>query len=234
VHATTPSGTLVIQSYAEAADVWVSAPTMEEATRLIEAVRSRMKSLASADEVEFRIWSSTSTLGPVRSVKPVAAPWWPEIKRNYPDQVSRVLGQLAAAQAPTSGGKLILFHGPPGTGKSTAIRALARAWAPWCTSHLISDPEQLFRIPDYLTHVLTAPERSEDRPPLEGSLNAGSRRRRLIIAEDTDEYLKTTARKEAGAPWDDCSTSPTASSTSPTGCSCSSPPTKRSDASTRR
>ena len=41
--------------------------------------------------------------------------------------------------APAAGGRLVLWHGPPGTGKTTAIRALVRAWAEWCRALFIVD-----------------------------------------------------------------------------------------------
>jgi len=47
---------------------------------------------------------------------------------------------LASMDEP-GGGSLILWHGPPGTGKSHALRALGREWRGWCSLHYVTDPE---------------------------------------------------------------------------------------------
>jgi hypothetical protein len=69
-----------------------------------------------------------------------------------------------------------------GTGKSRALRALARAWAPWCSSHFIMDPEELLgRGGAYLLDVLSWDGDDEDRW-------------RLVILEDAGELIATDAR----------------------------------------
>ena len=44
-------------------------------------------------------------------------------------------------------GRLILWHGMPGTGKTHALRALAWEWRRWCDFHYVTDPEELFDAP---------------------------------------------------------------------------------------
>jgi hypothetical protein len=68
------------------------------------------------------------------------------------------------------------------------VRALSRAWAPWCGTHYVLDPEELFTRPQYLLDVAGAGSH-----PIEDS------RWRLVVAEDCDEYLRADARARAGA-----------------------------------
>lgn len=43
--------------------------------------------------------------------------------------------------APGVGGKLVLWHGEPGTGKTYALRTLAWEWRDWCDFHYVIDPQ---------------------------------------------------------------------------------------------
>jgi hypothetical protein len=84
------------------------------------------------------------------------------------------------------GGSLILWRGEPGTGKSHALRALARAWADWCTTHFVMDPEELFgRGGSYMLDLLTWDDGDEERW-------------RLVALEDAGELIAADARAVAG------------------------------------
>lgn len=197
-YATAPTGSLLVISHSRFADVWVGAATLEAATTLMEFVRSRVPT--NTDEELFttvRTWHYGDR-GPESEARWIDPPEWVDIEHNYPAKVARQFNRLVSMTGRSKGGRLILLHGPPGTGKSTAIKTLAREWRKWCTTQVVADPEHLFRAPNYLNHVLQAADAGNFRPMLDRVPEA-DQRWKLIVAEDTDEYLRSTARRDAGA-----------------------------------
>lgn len=66
--------------------------------------------------------------GPVRCERVLAITPWKEIHRNYTATVATALDAVVATRPEKPGGKLLLLHGPPGTGTTSALRALGDAW----------------------------------------------------------------------------------------------------------
>ncbi|MDC3379007.1 DUF5925 domain-containing protein [Planctomycetota bacterium] len=163
--------------------------------------------------VTFAFWKEGAR-GPTYNLRDLECPAFSDVRRNYPAEVAAELGRLAAMNAPDEQGKIVLWHGPPGMGKSYAIRSLAHAWAEkhHATVEVVLDPERLFGEagymysvlldgpgPDQMTHQVrrrqrrrtgagaAAAEEEDERPPL-----------RLIVIEDGAELFSTNCRNTNG------------------------------------
>jgi hypothetical protein len=143
------------------------------------------------DEVPMTFWAN-GTNGPRSIRRRIKAPKWAGVRPNYEGLTANSLGPLATlnpGDVPETG-RLLLWHGVPGTGKTTALRALARQWSPWCSTHFITDPEGFLGAnTSYLLDVLGA----ESSPRTRRSLGW-----KLIVLEDAGELLTADAHERSG------------------------------------
>lgn len=167
--------------------VAVSAVTGDLAESVLEESVKDATDPPKTDEtsVEMGFWHM-GTHGPDRNERAIAADTWDDIRRNYTAPVAEALDAVMGLTREEVSGRLLLLHGPPGTGKTTALRALARAWSGWCQSDCVLDPEALFGTPAYLMEVAVGHD--ED----------ANRRWRLLILEDCDELIRGEAKQSTG------------------------------------
>ena len=144
--------TLYAHRYANGnANVQVCAVSEELATRVLAEAIDGAITEVEPTTVPIGFWHQRT-----RSERPIQHALWPEIRDNYAAAPASALDRLIALQPDDIRGRLLLLHGPPGTGKTTALRTLARAWRSWCQVDCVLDPEALFTNPAYLMRVVAS------------------------------------------------------------------------------
>jgi hypothetical protein len=95
--------------------------TLDEAERKLRARLPEPESDTTLVPVEFSYWREQT--GVVATSRTLEVPRLDEIALNYPTQVRAALAELAGDRGGARGGRLILWHGRPGCGKTWALRA---------------------------------------------------------------------------------------------------------------
>ena len=132
-------------------------------------------------------WYVSPRRGPHRTTRQISAGTWDEVRANYTAPVADAMDRLMKVTPEDIAGRLLLLHGPPGTGKTSALRTLARSWRDWCQVDCVLDPERLFNDVGYLMDIAIG----EDD-------GTGKGRWRLLLLEDCDELIRGEAKHTAG------------------------------------
>jgi hypothetical protein len=173
----------------------VSALSAETAVAVLEDLKRWIPPVEAAtteSRIPVMFWF-LGKRGAAHAMRMIHVPTWAEIERNYSGPVAERLGAMIAAGPKKLGshGQLLLWLGPPGTGKTYAIRSLISAWRAEARYHYITDVDAFFSNADYLMNVML----NEDTPTLEH----GQRETwNLLILEDAGELLSADAKERTG------------------------------------
>lgn len=114
--------------------------------RALQAVDKALRPhryVAPPERAQIRAWWLGAN-GPVSSRDYIEAPSFEASRSNYPPPVASALDQML--QSLREGLQRIhVWHGPPGTGKTSAVRTIAQDFSDVLEVHVVMDPEQLLK-----------------------------------------------------------------------------------------
>ncbi|BDH11138.1 DUF5925 domain-containing protein [Streptomyces hygroscopicus] len=181
--------TVLVSRWNRGADVTVTAVTDALAEKVLAqaADGAQDEPEPQPENVPMGFWYFSPRRGPHRTSRQISAGTWEEIRPNYTAPVADAMDRLMKVAPEEIAGRLLLLHGPPGTGKTSALRTLARSWRDWCQVDCVLDPERLFNDVGYLMDIAIGEDDS-----------TGKGRWRLLLLEDCDELIRGEAKHAAG------------------------------------
>lgn len=147
-------------------------------------------------EIPITFWRASGH-GPAATSRRIPVEPWELVASNYPAKTARLLGPLMTDFRPSTSGRLLLWHGAPGTGKSHALRSLGWEWQQWCAVEYVIDPERFLGDSDYLLRILLH-EPDEEFTHHAHEPTSEESRWRLLVLEDAGELVSAEAREQVG------------------------------------
>lgn len=181
-------GAALLELREGSATIEVAGAAAAAVDEMIGNILERLKVVeVASEEAAISFWANDNFTA-ICEHRGISAAPWEEVASNHAAGTRAALEVLIAAREPADG-RLLLRHGPPGTGKTYALRALAREWSGWCSVHFITDPENFLGSSTcYLMQVLTSGDIEPDR----------EREWQLLVLEDSGELLTADARERTG------------------------------------
>ena len=184
---------------AEVRDALVLLETSDWSTTIVVSARRELTATTLAAELAARVPDGAAEDGRVevrfsdledgtRSLR-LDLSSWADVQQHYAPEVRAALDPLVAHVPDVAvARRLVLWHGAPGTGKTSAVRALMHAWQGWARPVVVTDPEHLLTDGRYLRRLLldVHDEVTDD----------GEDRWQLLVLEDAEALL----RKDTGGP----------------------------------
>jgi len=167
----------------------------EDAIKLTDLLEQKFKgdNKSVGGNIKFAFWQHDDDDDCDATTSNKKCPTLDEIRKNYSPALMKRIDTVISLREPYLHGKIILYHGKSGNGKTFLIRALARMWNEMhgVIPEVIIDPEQLYENPRYITSLLVNGSNriytSKVEPPF-----------RLIIAEDCAQLFSTDSRSQTG------------------------------------
>lgn len=179
----------------------------DAADEALAALLKRFKPHLFVNQEEDGVWvdfTYRDSCGVARQTQFLKCPTWEEIQANYPAQTRLAVDRLLGQKTPWLSGRLIIWHGLPGTGKTYAIRAMLQEWKDRFDFIVINDPEQFAASPGYYYSIASRNTQLPKRLrmwPIYDEVEEGdevktksARRRRLFLLEDSADLVMQESR----------------------------------------
>jgi hypothetical protein len=183
----------------------------ESAGEALQAAIAPLEKYRFENEEKDGVWidlTYQSSHGVARNTEFIRCPEWAAIKDNYPGRVRGDLARLMEMEEPWKLGRLVIWHGPTGTGKTFALRALLMAWRKRFDFLFVTDPEKMTATPAYYYELagessVRPNKRGPYRPVMsravdfdDGVEEQSGAKRSLFIFEDSADLIITESRSK--------------------------------------
>lgn len=175
-----------------------------DAKDIAKTLSKHFDSVKMENKEEDGVWVDFSHMGQYganKTMEFLKCPKWDDIKGNYSKPVSEGITRLVGIKDPWAYGRLLIWNGNPGTGKTFAVRSLMMQWRKQFDFLVITDPERLAADPSYYysvaSEVRERPASAYGGDPddimFEDDIER-SKKRLLFILEDSADLILQESR----------------------------------------